>query len=432
MSNNNDDFPLSWSTPAFHPSTQKYKMAKVCPSNDGGEPKMNLVCPVQVADQPESTLPDIQSAEHAIHFLETYNLTQPFFLAVGFHKPHIPLKFPWEYLDLYRLDSMGLAPNRKLPRKLPPVAWNPWTDLRDRDDVKDLNISFPFGPMPDYFQKLVRQGYYAATSYMDDLIGKVLHALHETRAADNTIVLFTGDHGWSLGEHQEWSKYSNFEVALKVPLVIRPVGNFYRKFTYVSPLDYLENHILLRGNRDIASVRENPDFHFAPVKKYRDEFVELVDIFPTLVEMAGFDSLIQCPSTLPSPNLCTEGVSVAGFASDVPVEFSRWKTAVFSQYPRPSLFPQENSDQPKVKDVKVMGYTMRTEKYRYTEWVDFDAKHLVANFSKVFSRELYLKSKDMDEDNNVVGRYKYRKVVRKLAKMLRAGWRNCVPQMHGH
>ena len=142
---------MSWSEPAFHGSTEKYKFAKVCPNSDGTF-GVNLVCPVQVSSQPEGTLPDLQSTQHAIEFINNYNQTNPFFLAIGFHKPHIPLKYPKQFKDLFPIEKIELAKKRFYPFNLPQVAWNPFQDLRIRDDVKKLNLSFPFGYIPNEFQ----------------------------------------------------------------------------------------------------------------------------------------------------------------------------------------------------------------------------------------------------------------------------------------
>lgn len=175
---------------------------------------------------PMGTLPDIQSTEHAKMLIKEIisNKSKPFFLAVGYHKPHIPLKYPKRFLDLYPISEIKLPVNHVYPPGLPSVAWDPWDDLRRRDDVKKLNVSYPYGPIPEYFQKLIIQSYYAATSYMDEQVGHLLSALDEHDLANNTIVSFVGDHGWSLGENQEWSKFSNFEVAVRVPLMIYVPG----------------------------------------------------------------------------------------------------------------------------------------------------------------------------------------------------------------
>ena len=162
----------------------------------------NIVCPVDVSQQPEGTLPDIQSTKFAINFLKNYSLSQdtavnqqPFFLAVGYHKPHIPLKYPKQFLDLYPLEKIHIASDPLLPEAMPSVAYQPWTDIRWRDDIADLNLSFPYGYMPDLYARKIIQSYFAATSYLDSLIGELLDTLDEYGFANNTIVSFIGDHG---------------------------------------------------------------------------------------------------------------------------------------------------------------------------------------------------------------------------------------------
>ena len=81
------------------------------------------------------------------------------------------------------------------PINLPYVAWNPWVDIRERDDVKSLNVSFPFGPLPYNFSQLTRQSYYAATSYMDGEVGRLLSALEQYEFSNNTVIVFLSDHG---------------------------------------------------------------------------------------------------------------------------------------------------------------------------------------------------------------------------------------------
>ncbi len=132
-------------------------------------------------------------------------------------------RIPRQYLDLYNLADISEAENPMRPPGLPPIAWNPWVDLRKREDIKALNISLPYGKMPSMFARYIRHHYYAgklrkfpdatkvlsfakimflAVTYVDNLIGEVLQSLVANGLADNTIVTLFGDHGWSLGEHQ--------------------------------------------------------------------------------------------------------------------------------------------------------------------------------------------------------------------------------------
>ncbi|XP_013416506.1 iduronate 2-sulfatase-like [Lingula anatina] len=493
-SGGDDDYPHSWTLPPYHPSTIKYRMEKVCPGPNGTK-GMNLICPVDVSTQPEWTLPDIQTANYVKSFIKniTETLHKPFFLAVGFHKPHIPFKFPKEYLKLYPLSNVSLAPDPSIPSGLPSDAWNPWTDLRKRDDVKALNLSFPYGPIPKDFQMLIRQSYYAATTYMDAQVGKVLHALDMYHLSHNTIIILLGDHGWSLGEHGEWAKYSNFEVAVKSPLLIHvpnmtvPYSHKGEKFPFIDVLlgissqesqntfrrspskaaslfsqiqngDVLkkmnlrrltsqlaENNFKGRKSLDVHHSRNPGTFNgneYVAGKNgtgYEiDALVEFVDIFPTVSDLAGLRVPPLCPKSpwvhlIP---LCTEGTSLTPLMrnltrirqSGVSSRYTlKWKNATFSQYPRPSDIPQKNSDEPRVSDIKIMGYSMRTDKYRYTEWVGFDGHHARANWSDVHARELYLRESDPLEDHNMANFTKYKPLVQEFSDLLKKGWRNAFP-----
>ena len=170
----------------------------MCPGTDG-KLQTNIVCPVDLSLQPEGTLPDIQSTQYAINFLKNHsthhNKDQPFFLAVGYHKPHIPLKYPKQFLDLYPFEKIHIAPDPLRPVDMPPVAYEPWTDIRWRDDIAALNLSFPYGHMPEFYAKKIIQSYYASTSYVDSLIGELLGALDKYGFGDSTVVSFIGDHG---------------------------------------------------------------------------------------------------------------------------------------------------------------------------------------------------------------------------------------------
>lgn len=487
-----DDYPYSWSIPAYHPPTEKYKMAKVCPGSDGKK-HMNLICPVDVSSMPKGTLPDIQSTKHAQKLIKEIvrNKTKPFFLAVGYHKPHIPFKYPKKFLDLYPLSKIKLPADDTLPPGLPSVAWNPWDDVRRRDDVQKLNVSYPYGPIPEYFQKLIIQSYYAATSYMDEQVGHLLSALDENGFAQNTIISFVGDHGWSLGEHQEWSKFSNFEVAVRVPLMMyvpgltsKP-GSAGTNFPFKDPLRNLKasssfqflgkksaekaylrwensqlrtdaNHFMRQHEnkwRMMQALQENEDLTIrfnhpnisskknTPVQTsgwISDALVELVDMFPTYSELAGLSVPGLCPRNSSRVDFCTEGVSLAKIIKET-VELKKkkgkfgqhGKLAAFSQYPRPSDTPQHNSDLPKLADIKIMGYSMRTADCRYTEWVSFNHRQFAPNWDEVHARELYFhNSSDGLENHNLANDEKYQELVLKLSEKLHPGWRAALPHKY--
>uniref|UniRef100_A0A3Q3JML2 Iduronate 2-sulfatase n=1 Tax=Monopterus albus TaxID=43700 RepID=A0A3Q3JML2_MONAL len=381
-SNYTDDYPYSWSTPAYHPPSFRYEKKKVCKGEDG-KLHANLLCAVDVAEQPGGTLPDLESTDKAVQLLKSRaNKDDPFFLAVGFHKPHIPFRIPQEYLSLYPIEQMTLAPDPDVPKRLPPVAYNPWVDVRKRDDVQKLNISFPYGPVPEDFQLRIRQYYYAAVSYMDAQVGRLVSALDDLGLTNTTVVVFTSDHGWSLGEHGDWAKYSNFDVTTRVPLIFYVPG-------LTAQYDWLGESTF-----PFIDVLTQSEYHF------KCKLVELVDVFPTVSHMAGLRAPKPCADVSFQEELCTEGHNLAYTFQHV--ETGKNEEAVsFSQYPRPADTPQMNSDLPDLKDIKVMGYSVRSWDYRYTLWLGFNPKTFQVNVSDVHAGELYVLADDPTEDNNV-------------------------------
>ncbi|XP_062440484.1 iduronate 2-sulfatase [Rhea pennata] len=417
-SNYSDDYPCSWSIPPFHPSTEKYENDQTCRGKDG-KLHANLVCPVNVTEMPSGTLPDIQSTEEAIRLLRAMKAkNQKFFLAVGYHKPHIPLRYPQEFLKLYPLENITLAPDPWVPERLPSVAYNPWMDIRQRDDVKALNVSFPYGPLPEDFQRQIRQSYYAAVSYLDMQVGLLLNALDDVGLSNSTMVVFTADHGWSLGEHGEWAKYSNFDVATRVPLMFyvpgmtSSAGQGEKIFPYLDPFSHVSD-LALRGRSK--------------------KMVELVSLFSTLAELAGLQVPPACPETSFSVALCTEGASIVQYfnSSDEKLEKAEKdgfgdtyrgyneEPIAFSQYPRPADTPQWNSDKPKLKDIRVMGYSMRTGDYRYTVWVGFNPENFSANFEDVHAGELYMVESDPHQDYNIYNNTLHGGLFKKILSFLK-------------
>ncbi|KAK1903970.1 Iduronate 2-sulfatase [Dissostichus eleginoides] len=359
----------------------------MCKGEDG-KLHANLLCAVNVTQQPGGTLPDMESTDEAVRLLKSRaGDDNPFFLAVGFHKPHIPFRIPQEYLSLYPIEEITLAPDPDVPKLLPPVAYNPWTDVRRRDDVQKLNISFPYGPIPKDFQLRIRQHYYAAVSYMDAQVGRLLSALDELRLSDSTVVVFTSDHGWSLGEHGEWAKYSNFDVATRVPLMFYVPG--------------VTSHRNWRGESTFPYIDAfNQSQHSFNNDKVIKNMVELVDVFPTVSYLAGLRAPEPCPDVSFQEELCTEGDNLA-YTFRRPERGENEEAVSFSQYPRPADTPQENSDLPDLKDIKIMGYSLRTWDYRYTLWLGFNPNTFQVNVSDVHAGELYMLASDPGQDNNV-------------------------------
>ncbi|XP_049441792.1 iduronate 2-sulfatase isoform X1 [Epinephelus fuscoguttatus] len=402
-SNHSDDYPYSWSIPAYHPASFRFEKQKMCKGEDG-KLHANLLCAVNVTEQPGGTLPDLESTDEAVRLLKSRaNNDVPFFLAVGFHKPHIPFRIPQEYLSLYPIDQMTLAPDPNVPTLLPPVAYNPWTDVRRRDDVQKLNISFPYGPIPKDFQLRIRQHYYAAVSYMDAQVGRLLSTLDELGLAESTMVVFTSDHGWSLGEHGEWAKYSNFDVSTRVPLIFYIPGVTTRR------------HRLGESTFPFIDALTQSELIFKNDKVIRN-MVELVDVFPTVSYVAGLRAPKPCPDISFQEELCTEGDNLA-------YTFRHRERGVdeediaFSQYPRPAETPQENSDLPDLNDIRIMGYSLRSWDYRYTLWLGFNPKTFQVNVSDVHAGELYMLATDPGQDKNLFSDSEHSVMMRKLPSL---------------
>lgn len=415
-SNHTDDYPHSWSVPAFHSITETEMNRAVCPDPQTGALERNLVCPVDLPQQPYGMLPDQDTVLRAIEFMRIHALDPraprqpPYFVAVGLHKPHIPLRFPRAYLQRHEpVERFAAPPFAYVPHALPAVAFAPFTDIRRRSDVQRQNVSFPFGPMPAAFGQRVRQAYYAAVSYVDDLVGELMRAVDWRE----TVVVLTSDHGWSLGEHAEWAKYSNFEVALRVPLIVCAAH--------------------LKGPR-----REEA----APTHVPR--VVELLDVYPTIIELAGLKVPRRCERNGNAENdtSCTEGRSLVPFMlkhvqqngttteDEDEQTTAAWHTdedhddddaagTAFSQYPRPADYPQANSDRPRLAEIRLMGYSMRTTHFRYTAWLRFDAVRFRRDWSVVVAEELYDHRLDAAEDSNLVERAELQTVRWMLRRRLR-------------
>ncbi|XP_065843965.1 iduronate 2-sulfatase-like [Oscarella lobularis] len=380
-----EDVPYSWTEPYFHaPAQRRYGCCG------------NRTSSWWAVDN-SVELPDEQIAQHAVETLQmlknaqnSKNETKPFFVAVGFRKPHLPFFAPQKFYDLYPEGSVPLVPNRYRPKNMPEVAWNPLEGLRFWNDFNSLNVSYPDGLCPDEEQLKLRRAYYACVSYMDAQVGKVLSELESLGLENDTIVIFWGDHGWQLGEHGEWGKYTNWEMGTHVPLFFRVPG------------------MKTAGQRTSA-------------------FVEYVDIFPSLADAAGLPVPPQCQPNMQEAT-CTEGVSFLPLTEN---STRKWKTAAFSQYPRPSVrgtLAERRycgaSCNPSYCDT--MGYTMRTYQYRYTEWIPFNATTGSVHWDHPRAVELYDHQSDEGENDNIASSAN-KSLLSQLAQELRSGWRAHLP-----
>jgi iduronate 2-sulfatase len=201
--------------------------------------------PVQCLDVSDEAYFDGQIAAAAVTVLREFATSrEPFFLGVGFWKPHLPFNAPKRYWDLY--DRAKLAPPDPpaAPVGAPALAAHDWQELRGYGGVPKT------GPLPDAQIAELRHGYLAAISFLDAQVGLVLAELERTGLAANTVVVFWSDHGFHLGEHNLWAKTSNYELDARVPLIVAAPG-------------------VARAGGRVAGL------------------TELIDVYPTLTALAG-------------------------------------------------------------------------------------------------------------------------------------------------
>ncbi|MRX64807.1 sulfatase-like hydrolase/transferase [Maribacter sp. RZ05] len=178
------------------------------------------------------------------------NKNKPFFLALGFMKPHLPFNAPKKYWDLYDRSKIELPESYLQPESTPKEAFHNFGELRNYGNIPKQ------GDVPDDLAKELIHGYYACVSYVDAQIGLVLDELKRLELEEDTIIILWGDHGWNLGDHKLWCKHVTFETALKAPLIIKVPGK-------------------TKGQKT-------------------DAIIEYIDIYPSLVELIGIES----PKTL--------------------------------------------------------------------------------------------------------------------------------------
>jgi arylsulfatase A-like enzyme len=196
----NDD-PLSWSIP--------YSAGISNPWKPAGKP------PVAAPEIDMSQHEDGQICNSGLELLEKLAKgDKPFFLGVGFKKPHLPFIAPKKYWDLYNRADVPLAVYQKLPVNGLERTWNGGKEARGYDGVPQKGL------FPEDLQRELIHGYYACVSMVDDQVGRLLDRLDELGLTDNTIVVFWGDHGFHLGDHGDWGKHTNVEQGTRVPLII--------------------------------------------------------------------------------------------------------------------------------------------------------------------------------------------------------------------
>lgn len=369
---NND--PISWTIPFMedkefdyaegfsYPANGKYQAPEIHEAIKGAKKQKlnwketnkylkskNMSPSVECMDIPDHAYEDGALALQAIKTMdELKDGDEPFFLALGFHKPHLPFSVPKKYWDMYDRNEVPLAPHREEVENAPGLAYHSWGELRNYSDIPQQ------GPLSMEKEREVIHGYWASVSYVDAQLGLVLDHLKATGLDKNTMIVLWGDHGWHLGDHGQWCKHSNFEQATKAPLMFYVPGMAKGKNAYT--------------------------------------MAEFVDIYPTILDVLDIDG----PDVL-------EGNSLKPAIKKPKTEV---KDRAFSQFTR---------------GPKVMGYTMRTSRYRVTLWLSGEFyEGPIVDDPKVIAQELYDYQEDPNETRSLAKDPEYAAVFEELKAELLA------------
>jgi iduronate 2-sulfatase len=305
-------------------------------------------------DVPDNAYHDGKMTDMAIEQLANYKSgEEPFFMAVGYKKPHLPFNAPKKYWDLYDVNEIEMADNMFMPENVSPYFNYNFGELRNYAGIPKGGQVFS-----DTLSRNLKHGYYACVSYIDAQIGRLLEGLKENGLDENTIVILWGDHGWKLGEHGMWCKHTQFELDNHVPMLIKTPGQ------------------KIKGTKTEA-------------------LVEFVDIYPSLCELAG----IEIPAHV-------QGTSFAPVVNNPDI---KWKEGALSYWPLGRTNPE----------MLIMGYTIQTHRYRYTEWIKESTGELMA-------RDLFDHQSDSDENFNISNNPENGELIDDLSKLLARGkgWKN--------
>ena len=293
-------------------------------------------------------------------------MDKPFFMGLGYFRPHLPFAVPKKYWDLYDREQMPLPNNTEIPEKAPLHTMNSMYELRHYDGFGHIGHPTSSYRMSEDTIRTLRQGYYASVSYVDALIGDLVAHLKKIGIYEHTILVIWSDHGWKLGDHNSWGKMTNYNIDLKVPIIIRAPD---------------------QTNRGVETKG----------------ITELVDLFPTICDLAG----IKIPNYM-------QGVSMVPLMKN---PNQKWKTAAFSQFHRR---PKVSAD-----GKRYMGYSLNTENYHYIEWYSWD--HKTKTKGNLQSVELFDRMKDPYEKVNISNDPEVVETRKELSKQLSNGWRSAMP-----
>lgn len=317
----------------------------------------------EMADVPDQAYIDGYNTDVAIATLKEMlaQKDKAFFLGLGFRLPHLDWNAPKKYWDLYDRESISITDQQQSPENGAAMGLHASFELRVRHGIPK------YGPIEGELAKTLKHAYLASVSYVDAQIGRMIKALEEAGARENTIIILWSDHGWHLGDMGIWGKATNYEIATRVPMLLW-----------------------------------TPDMPDENRGKSTSALVELVDMYPTLCELVG----VKPPDHL-------EGESFASLLEDPD---QNWEQVAFTQYPNPALREwaanpltqsmRETYFGPLIEDVEsrikdqqkekwdremfenyLTGYAMRTDRYRLVLWKDRRDKDSEPLFIELYDHE---------------------------------------------
>ena len=340
---------VSWSVPEQLFNTRNVRGKYVLKENldiyqPGGKMGKEKAAATEAADVADNAYIDGQVAEFAVERIRDLAITkEPFFFAVGFRRPHLPFSAPLKYWNMQHVQGIAIPDDSVRSGSKPLIAFHDNNELTGYTDIPET------GELTDDQIRNLRHGYYAAVSYVDAQIGKVLDELHRSGLEENTVVCLWSDHGFHLGESSVWGKWTNFELDVRAPLIISAPG---------------------MTDPGIST----------------DALVEFIDIYPTLVELC---------SLLPA-----EGVEGRSMVPVLDAPSGTFRDFALSQFPRPGPksffastpeYPEPSSNRWRIA---FMGYSLRTATHRYTEWIEMSS-------GKTVEKELYDHRSDPGETVNI-------------------------------
>lgn len=341
--------PESWSVELYSTNHGLKKTQYVLPENRTG----GKAAASEKADVRDDAYLEGKYTSLAVDFLRKYERTgESFFLTVGYLKPHLPFSAPARYWDMYDRDEFEPIEHPERPEGAPDLAFHDNNETRGYSDVPDRGD----GPIPLEKKKELRHGYYATVSYIDAQVGKLLETLDELGLRENTIVVLWGDHGFHLGEQTIWAKSNNYELSARAPLIISAPG--------VSKAGEKSNAI-----------------------------VESLDIYPTLIDLAGIE-----------PDGKLSGKSLKPLLINPNTE---WDNVAFNQFPRPYRAGVSGN-----VPMSHMGYSVRTENWRYIVW--YNVKEKIFELPELYNLEV-----SQIETKNLAHKEEYSEVKKEHHEMVK-------------